>query len=87
MCFAIVALIFWSAKLELSAIDIYLARVRAFLTFVVPVAFPTTFPTQSLLDKGDLRVLAGALGFAIFLLLVSRAFFKFARRFYGSASS
>jgi ABC-2 type transport system permease protein len=98
--FAIVTLSIWFVKLEAGAvafdpvmqmarfpIDIYPARARAFLTFVVPVAFLTTFPTESLLGKGDLRVLVGAICFAIFLLLLSRAFFKFALRFYGSASS
>lgn len=98
--FALVTLSIWFVKLEAGAVafdpimqmarfpvDIYPARARAFLTFILPVAFLTTFPTESLLGKSDIRVLVGAVFFAAFLLVLSRAFFKFALRFYGSASS
>ncbi len=98
--FAIVTLSIWFVKLESGAVafdpvmqmarfpvEIYPARARSFLTFAVPVAFMTTFPAEALLGKSDVRVLVMAVAFAAFSLCLSRAWFRFALRFYGSASS
>ncbi|MBL1174689.1 ABC transporter permease [Pantanalinema sp. GBBB05] len=60
---------------------------RVFFTFVVPVAFLTTVPTEVLLGRGELLWVAGAGLLAIALLLVSAGFWRFALRFYTSASS
>jgi ABC-2 type transport system permease protein len=61
--------------------------VRALLTFVVPVAFATTFPVDALLGRADLRLLlAGAL-LAAFGLLATHLFWNYAVRHYSSASS
>ena len=61
--------------------------VRAVLTFVVPVAFATTFPVDALLGRADLRLLlAGAL-LAVFGLLMTHLFWNYAVRHYSSASS
>ncbi len=60
---------------------------RFFFTFVVPVAFLTTIPAEVILGRGELGWTIGAGGLAIILLLASRAFWKFALRFYTSASS
>ncbi len=68
-------------------IQIYPARALAFLTIILPIAFLTTFPTQALLGRGNVPTLFGALALATTFLWVSSQFFKFALRFYGSASS
>lgn len=90
----------WAVKLEAIAvvfdpmmqmarfpIQVYPLRLQAILSTVLPVAFLTTFPTEALLGKGSPHTLLFALAMsAVFLFGVSR-FFRFALRFYGSASS
>ncbi len=90
----------WAVKLEGIAVvfdpmmqmarfplQIYPARALSFLTVVLPVAFLTTFPTLALLGRGNIQMLLGALGLASAFLALSHVFWKFALRFYGSASS
>lgn len=60
---------------------------RFFFTFIVPVAFLTTIPAEALLNRTEITWLAGAGGLAIGLLWASRIFWRFALRFYTSASS
>jgi ABC-2 type transport system permease protein len=90
----------WAVKLEAIAVvfdpmmqmarfplQIYPARLQAMLTFVLPVAFLTTFPAQALLGQGQLRTLPVALVLAGIMLWISHRFFQYALRSYGSASS
>ncbi|MEA5617247.1 ABC transporter permease [Cronbergia sp. UHCC 0137] len=65
----------------------YPATYRFFFTFVVPVAFLTTVPAQAMLGQGQLSWLLGAGLLAGFLFWVSTWFWRFALRFYTSASS
>ncbi len=65
----------------------YPAAYRVFFTFVVPVTFLTTVPAQALLQRGNWLWMVGSLGLAIALLIVSKLFWRFALRFYTSASS
>ncbi|NJK34053.1 MAG: ABC transporter permease [Oscillatoriales cyanobacterium SM2_2_1] len=65
----------------------YPASFRFFFTFVVPVALLTTVPAEFFLDRSDPLWLAGSLGLAIALLVASHSFWRFALRFYTSASS
>lgn len=65
----------------------YPAAYRVFFTFVVPVAFLTTVPAQVLLGQSSLSWLIGAVFLAGFLFFVSTWFWRFALRFYTSASS
>lgn len=65
----------------------YPAAYRFFFTFVIPVAFLTTIPAETLLQRGDATWVMGAAGLAIALLYASRLFWNFALRFYTSASS
>jgi ABC-2 type transport system permease protein len=60
---------------------------RFFFTFVVPVAFLTTVPAEALLNRVAWGWIAGAGGLAIALLIFSHLFWRFALRFYTSASS
>ena len=95
VCFSI-----WTVKLDSAAvifdpvlqmarfpIQVYPARLQGFLTYALPVAFLTTFPTQALLGRSGISTLAlAALLTTVALFLLNR-FFHFALRFYGSASS
>ena len=65
----------------------YPAAYRIFLTFVIPVAFLTTVPAQALLGRVEWGWILGSLLLAIALLQISRWFWRFALRFYTSASS
>jgi ABC-2 type transport system permease protein len=65
----------------------YPAAYRFFFTFVVPVAFLTTVPAETMLGRGEIVWIAGAGILAIGLLFFSRYFWQFALRFYTSASS
>jgi len=60
---------------------------RLFFTFVVPVAFLTTVPAEVILGRGEWAWILGAALLAVFLLWASGAFWRFALRFYTSASS
>ncbi len=68
-------------------VTIYRGVVRAFLTFVVPVAFVTTFPASALLGRLDAAtvVIGVTFGFASFIL--ASRLWQFALRHYSSASS
>ena len=65
----------------------YPAAFRTFFTFVVPVAFLTTVPAEALLGRGEALWLAGSAGLAIALPIAAALFWRFALRFYTSASS
>ncbi|HMQ32213.1 MAG TPA: ABC-2 family transporter protein [Chloroflexaceae bacterium] len=60
---------------------------RILLTFVVPIAFMTTFPAAALLGTLEPLYLGLAPLMAAALLLASRGFWRFALRSYTSASS
>lgn len=60
---------------------------RALLTFVVPVAFATTFPAEALLGTVDLRLLLAGTVCAGIGLTSTHLFWRYAIRHYTSASS
>jgi len=60
---------------------------RVFFTFIIPVAFLTTVPAQTLLGRVEGGWIVGSVLLAIALLQLSRWFWRFALRFYTSASS
>lgn len=65
----------------------YPTTYRFFFTFVIPVAFLTTVPSEVLLGRTQVNWVIGAGVLALALLLFSRGFWQFALRFYTSASS
>jgi ABC-2 type transport system permease protein len=65
----------------------YPAAYRIFFTFVIPVAFLTTVPAQAMLGEGGQGWLWASGLLAGGLLFVSNRFWRFALRFYTSASS
>ncbi len=68
-------------------VTIYRGVVRAFLTFIVPVAFVTTFPASALLGRLDVTMVWIGLGFAVLFLVLSSGLWNHALRHYTSASS
>lgn len=65
----------------------YPVAYRVFFTFVIPVAFLTTVPAQAMLQRGsELWLLASGL-LAGLLMVIANRFWRFALRFYTSASS
>jgi ABC-2 type transport system permease protein len=65
----------------------YPTAYRFFFTFIVPVAFLTTVPAEAMLGRTQLIWLLGSGTLGLGLLLVSTIFWRFALRFYTSASS
>jgi ABC-2 type transport system permease protein len=65
----------------------YPAAYRIFFTFIIPVAFLTTVPAQTMLSRTDGLWLLAAAALAALLFQISRWFWGFALRFYTSASS
>ena len=68
-------------------LDIYSTGLRAMLTFVVPLAFLATIPARQLKDHFDPLMLALGVAWALAFFVISRWFWNFALRHYGSASS
>jgi ABC-2 type transport system permease protein len=65
----------------------YPVAYRFFFTFIIPVAFLTTVPAETLLERVQVGWIVGSGILAVVLLCLSRWFWKFALRFYTSASS
>ena len=65
----------------------YPVAYRFFFTFIVPVAFLTTVPSEALLGRAEWLWIVGAGLLSVGLLFASRLFWQFALRFYTSASS
>jgi ABC-2 type transport system permease protein len=65
----------------------YPAAYRFFFTFVVPVTFLTTIPAEVMLGRVQIHWLIGAALLALALFWASSRFWRFALRFYTSASS
>jgi len=68
-------------------IGAYPVAYRFFFTFIIPVTFLTTLPAQALLGLPVLSWIVGSGCLAIVLVLFSNQFWRFALRFYTSASS
>jgi ABC-2 type transport system permease protein len=68
-------------------VSAYPAGLRVFFTFVLPVAFLTTVPAEAILGRASSPWLLGSLVVALLSLLGSRWFWRFALRYYTSASS
>ncbi len=68
-------------------LDIYPDWLRLGVTFLVPVAFAVTVPTQALIDRLTLETLLTAVAVALLLLAVSRWVFRQGLQHYGGASA
>ncbi|MBK4728585.1 ABC transporter permease [Oxynema sp. CENA135] len=65
----------------------YPVAYRVFFTFIVPVAFLTTVPAETFLGRVNFPSILASLFLAIALFFISNKFWRFATRFYTSASS
>ncbi|GAA6624056.1 ABC transporter permease [Scytonema sp. NUACC26] len=65
----------------------YPTAFRFFFTFVVPVAFLTTIPAEAMLGRSQISGMLAAGVLALVLFFISTRFWRFALRFYTSASS
>lgn len=65
----------------------YPGAFRFFFTFIVPVAFLTTVPAEVMLGQSQISWLIGSGILAVSLFVISTLFWRFALRFYTSASS
>ncbi len=68
-------------------ISLYPGWLRFALTFIVPVAFATTIPTEALTGRLMLPTILGALGLAALLAVLSRLFWRLGLRHYSGASA
>ncbi len=68
-------------------ISVYQGWLRALLTFIIPIAFVTTFPAAMLLNRGDNTQLVWGLVLAVLSFFLSNRFWNLAIRSYSSASS
>ena len=68
-------------------ITAYPVLYRFFMTFIVPVAFLTTIPAETFLGRGRLLYTVAGVLLALVFFVLSRVFWRFALRFYTSASS
>ena len=68
-------------------IGVYPGWLKIGLTFLVPIAFAVTVPAEGVTGRLSLSTLAGAVGFAVVLLALTRSFWKFGLRRYSGASS
>jgi ABC-2 type transport system permease protein len=66
---------------------IYPGWLQVGLTFLVPVAFAVTVPTEAITGRLTVTTLLGALGLTLFFLLFSRWFWKRGLRHYSGASA
>jgi ABC-2 type transport system permease protein len=68
-------------------ISLYPGWLRFLLTFIIPVAFATTVPTEALTGRLSTQTLLGSVLLAIVLLVISRIFWKVGLRHYSGASA
>ena len=68
-------------------IGIYPPWLRSVLTFIVPVGFAVTVPSEGLTGRTSPTLLLGALARAILLPLVARVFWRIGIRHYSGASA
>jgi ABC-2 type transport system permease protein len=68
-------------------VSLYPGWLRYGLTFVIPVAFATTVPAEALTGRLTWQTLTGAVALAIFLIVVSRLFWRFGLSRYSGTSA
>ncbi len=83
-----IEMVFWNLfEAGRYPVDIYRPWVRWGLTYLVPLAFLTTFPARALLGKTDLGNVAAAILFAAVALIGSAMFFRYGIHKYSGASA
>jgi ABC-2 type transport system permease protein len=67
--------------------DIFRGVLQRILTFIIPLAFIATIPSKAMLGRMEWWLLPVGVGLAAFLLTGAVAFWRFATKYYTSASS
>lgn len=81
-------MVFWNVfEAGRYPVEIYRPMIRLGLTYVVPLAFITTFPAGALVGRTDYSGFALSLFFAAGSLLVASAFWRYGLRNYSGASA
>jgi ABC-2 type transport system permease protein len=68
-------------------IGVYPGWLRYGLTFLVPIGFAVTVPAEAATSRLDWTTALAAAGFAVLLVVATRALFRFALRSYSGASA
>ena len=68
-------------------VDIYRRPIRLGLTYIIPLAFITTFPAAALVGKSSPTNVAAALVVAALSLVGTSAFWRYGLRHYTGASA
>jgi viologen exporter family transport system permease protein len=68
-------------------VTIYPGWLQVSLTFLVPIAFAVTVPAEAITGRLTLDTLTLAAGFALFLFVVTRWFWRFGLKHYSGASA
>jgi ABC-2 type transport system permease protein len=68
-------------------VGIYPGWLRVMLTFLVPIAFAVTVPSEALTGRLTVGLAVLAVVFAAFLLVLTRLFWRFAVAHYSGASA
>jgi len=81
-------MVFWNVfEAGRYPVDIYRPMIRRGLTYIVPLAFLTTFPAGALVGRTEFTGMALAVLFAIGSLFVASAFWRFGLSRYSGASA
>ncbi|HOA73137.1 MAG TPA: ABC-2 family transporter protein [Phycisphaerae bacterium] len=81
-------MVFWNVfEAGRYPVDIYRPMIRRALTYIVPLAFITTFPAGALVGRTQLSGLALAVLFAVGSLAVASSFWRYGLRHYSGASA
>lgn len=68
-------------------VSFFPVAVRVIFVGLIPIAFATTFPVEALLGRGNWWMTSAGVGLTAAMLVLLRAYWRFAIRFYTSASS
>lgn len=83
-----IEMVFWNVfEAGRYPVDIYRPQVRWLLTFVLPLAFLTTFPAAALVGKSNLGGVGLALVVATAFLTAASLFWRYGLRHYSGASA
>lgn len=83
-----IEMVFWNVfEAGRYPVDIYRPIIRRGLTYIIPLAFLTTFPAATLVGKTQLTGVALALVMAAGSLAIASAFWRYGLRHYSGASA